>query len=510
MTANHDIVDKARAWIAACFEGNGLKSEQIRLKQHKTSLHDIPAEVTVTLVPDFRLTSAPGRSPQGETVASKQDAAIKIAAFAGAALSSSSIASDIRTTLDADTSRGWGMGALRIPLAQTKKEFFCIEPCPQCSGRNFVPCVDCKSTGNIPCPFCYNTGVYQQGSGQRLPCIRCNAQGHTPCLRCNGQKQIACASCRRQGVWTHAWKGQCLAEFHFSPLRAQAEPEIWAIAEMLGFQTLATEGHALLKIGDPVLQGQTLHVPVTASLPVTQAEFLIEGKAKTATLAGWKGRVVKIDPLLDPYIKPGINALLKLSKGPMAALALMTTACKCRLVRNALIAAAAHSRKAAYNEIKQEYALIVSDKYARATAQHAGNLIQIVSARPKRLGLMLGLLVSSLMAGTYYFMDGRLQAGALLKARGMERFIVGVDFSVWAASLAISIIIIRVLASTTMKKILPPEILAGKRASVSAGLYALYALGATLIVFLAISAVSPVKPEWMLPALKHIGIVRAE
>src|SRR5690606_6275358 len=103
-------------------------------------------------------------------------------------------------------------------------------------------------------------------------------------------------------------------------------------------------------------------VPYVAFFPTATAEVSIEGRFFPLEVAGLQGSIVGIEPLMDKMVKPGINALFKLSKGPMAAAALVATACKFRMLREVIAGLAHHPKGYVYKKLLRDYPLVLSDK----------------------------------------------------------------------------------------------------------------------------------------------------
>jgi hypothetical protein len=172
----------------------------------------------------------------------------------------------------------------------------------------------------------------------------------------------------------------------------------------------------------------------------------------------------------------------------------MATACKDRLVREALRTSAGHTKKRVYQDILKEYPLIVSDKYARAAATHAAGALAALNARPRRTGLALGAVLAGGLFALYWL------ALPELRARAPQPLLA--DIGVLCAGWGVAVLAVRLMVARGLQKILPPDMMAGGKAPVSAGVYAVYAgiIAAALWAGGAFAA----KAEWLMALLHRL------
>lgn len=160
-----------------------------------------------------------------------------------------------------------------------------------------------------------------------------------------------------------------------------------------------------------------LRLPMRARLLLTRAEFSIEGRFFSALLAGETGGVAVIDPFLDKWLKNGITALLKLSRGPLATAPLISTARKFRLLRDILHALTENRPRSVYQKMAKAYPKSVSDKYLRAAVKYADAAAACLAVLPRREALLQGLIISLALNIVYFYAGARQLAGQYLPAQ---------------------------------------------------------------------------------------------
>jgi hypothetical protein len=519
------IAETAAKKLAVMADGNGLKADQIRLVRHDTGVHQIPGSLTVKLKPDVKITELKGNVPQGLVLGSKEDILSHIEAAAEELFKSADIQRDILKIVATDAGHGWGLKTIRIPLPSTAKDYSNIDKCLKCAGQGTLGCLDCNGScimqcqgcfgqGAAACTVCFGAGSFQKADGTRQTCLKCTGQGKIICAQCNGNKtipckqcdatgQVGCTHCSAKGYWTHVYHVVYTAMLEFDLDRSRIPEGVQAIVDTIGLRPLAEEHHAQIFSLPPETHEKSLTVPLVAFLPIAEVEFAIAGKSSPATVAGLQGYLIKMEPFLDPYVKPGINALLKLSKGGAATRALLQTAEKYRLVKNALSEISHLPRKTVYQHLIRDYPHILSDKYAKGLIKYASEALLAIGKGPRLRGLALGTAISALLAAAYYFSGIRGVLLTLLLERGQGQHILLCDMAIWLTGYTVTIAAIKVLAAKTVARLLPSE---HKHFLQPAGDEGLYALFTTLIIWVSIAALAPIRPEWLISILKKLGI----
>jgi hypothetical protein len=516
------ICQRAAENLGRIVDGNGLKADQVRLGKHEILVHQVPGFIHVELKPDIASKQLKGNQPVGKVLGNKEGVFQEAAGLVREFVQDANVINQILQDVKQDEGRGWAIKGFKIDLPATAKEFSVIEKCSKCGGLCYYRCARCNTTGQVPCqacnaqgysqcPQCFGSGQMQAG-GNRGPCTRCNAQGRIQCLSCNGQRNLRCPICAGQGkvdctecdhsgFWTNVYQLHFHANGEFVLDRQQVPEDVLSVIDYLGVRNLAVQGLAqIFHVGvDPKEKDITL--PFLAFLPIANAEFTIEGKPYVAKVAGLPGRILQIPPLLDTAIKPGINALYKLSKGPMAAEALVEQACRYRVIRQILAGLTKQSKNQVYKQVSSDYPVGLSEKYAKAAIRYADQAVLAIGKGPRLQGLLAGTAASTVLAAVYFMGPVRAQLRPSMAASGHGSHMFVPDLAVWAVGYILTFMMIKLLAARGLKKLLPENLQSGGRGLPAAGEQGLYALGTTFAAWLIVAMVSSNKPEWILSML---------
>lgn len=500
--AHQNIAEIAARNLSALAEGNGFSGETLRLTRQDVTLHSLRGAVVVDVIPEISHHLVKGRQPRGQVLGSQTAVTGEARADAEKFLQAEAVRRDIERALDKKPGHGFGAEAFKLKLSQTPKEYSVIDRCNACQGNGTVSCHVCHRSGRQPCVRCHGQGQLQRDDGSYAPCPGCNGQRTLPCTVCHGQGQGPCMECDRSGYNTHVYQAQWFAEVSFSLDRSGVHPHALKAVDELGVAALANHGHADVSRAAAEIRQHKLAFPFTALLPVAAAEFSIQGKTWPAVIAGLRGHVLEIGAFLDTLVKPGINALFKLSKRPMTSAALMETACKYRLVRETLSGLAHQSRKTVYQKLLRDYPRVLSDTYAKAAVKYGNDALLSLSVGPRRKGLVMGTLFAALpVTAAWFATDARLWTAGFLQQRGLGQHIIGADIGIYVLAYALCILIIKMVTAAGLRQILPPSVHDNVQRPghglPPAGEMAWLALVTTLAVFIVAAYFAPVAPEWM-------------
>lgn len=522
------IGQKAAETLGHMVDGNGLKAEQVRLARHETLVHQLPGAIFIELKPDFVKGQLSGKREHGKVLGNEAAVIAAANALAPDAVTDKNVQIELLQLLDKDPARGWGIKPFKHPLKVTQKEFCVVDtcskcagltqyPCTTCSGTGGVGCVACGVTGQAACPACHGSGGIQSGDGGRIPCQRCASTGKILCLSCSGAKtvrcnvcrglaKIGCTECDRSGFWTHTYDMTFHAEAKFEMDRELMPVDLQEIIDRLGVRELATEDHAEIFRLNQNTEQKLLVIPFLAFLPIANVEFSIEGKQYPSGIAGLTGKIMGIDPVLDPVIKPGINALFKLSKGPLAAEALIAQACKYRVLRQILSGLSHHSKRQVYQKITAGYPLVISERFTKAAIKYASDAVLAISRGPRIKGLMIGTVLAAGLYAAYYLSPAQTYNAAKIGALGYGRFAFVAELLVWLAGYVVAWLTIKYMAAGALQKLLPGEVMDKSDTGLpAAGEQGTHALGTTLVAWLLCAFFAFQKPAWVLTLLKMVG-----
>lgn len=283
------------------------------------------------------------------------------------------------------------------------------------------------------------------------------------------------------------------AEARFTLWRQSADVVALAAAEKLGLSALADDSLGDVFIMPLAADGPRLKADCAVFLPVSKIEFSLEGRFFPAVAAGRHGQIVDMDPVLDRWLKPGIAALLKLSRGPLAVDALAATAFKYRLIRQTLQALLHQSRKAVYLQLQHDYPLGVSDRYLRACIKYSSGAFEALTRSNRRQSLTLALLTTAVICALFYLLGLRSMLITALGQTDTPAWLA-LDILLWGALSGVGILLIRRRAGLHLKLRLgttqPPAQLPA--AHQQGRLVIIY----SALIFVVLAFVAPAKPVW--------------
>ena len=425
----------ARSALAAVADGNGLSAAQIRIAREDNSVQRLQGEISVTFSNRTQLDQKAGRQATGTLTDSEDNARTLIAERAAALAHNAQLKDMVEQEIHRLPAQGWGCDTLRFNLGAAADDVFnVIEPCSACKG--------------------------------------------TP--------QQSCAICAGSGESTKILTARYTAEISFTLWRQAADMVALDAIEKLGIRNVGVNDLGDIFIMPLAVEGTRLRAQCVAFIPVAKIEFSLEGRFVTAVVAGKQGQIVSLDPILDKFIKPGVAALLKLSRGPLAVDSLVSMAMKYRLVRQTLQALLIYPRKSVYLQLKRDYPIGVSDKYLRAAVKYAAAAQDALMVEPRQQGLRLGVILGIVLSFAYLFALRLLIADATLA--------IAADVGVVAVLSALTMFIIRkraaqrIVAITRAAKApaqLPPMGREGMKAPIMVAL-----------AFFAAAILVPVKPPY--------------
>lgn len=514
--------------LANMMDGNGVKVDQVRLSRHDTQVHLVHAHLQIELKPDMTVSQRSGNQPSGKAMATKDAVMQEANAQCPILIADSKIQIEIGEYIDKQTGRAFGEKPFRFKINGAHETYSVVDKCLKCNGATTNPCGTCHASGAAPCTgcvgqgttqcsVCYGTGQQQRADGSRMPCTKCSGTGRGICMTCNGTKTLrcavcngngrtACTECDRSGYWTHIYEANWHAEAVFELERKETLPEVVEVAELLGVQKLATEGHAEILRLVPEISGDKLILPYVALLPVSQVEFSLVGKTHPAVVAGLHGKIIEIEPLLDTMTKSGVSALVKLSKGPLAAAALVASACRFKMVRQVLAGLSHHSKSHVYHKLMREYPLLVTEKYAKATIRYADMALLALAEGPRWKGLIVGSVISAVMLAGYFLSSARESLRGFMVSQKMEQHMLAIDVLLWAICCGIAVLVIKVFASKALRKILPANVQVKDRGLPAAGRQGWISMPVIFVIWLGVAFAATPRPEWLILILQKLGI----
>lgn len=516
------IVQKALKFLKHIADGNGLKIDQINVKKQDTKVHRIEGGLIVEIIPKTALSKKAGNVPYGQVLGSRDDVLALIEGKQPEFMKSGSLHQKLFAHFKQLPDKGWGIKPIKMPVPESQKEFSVVEKCLKCEGQARINCITCNATGMIPCQICYakgmipcktckSTGYILQEDGSQEACLMCKGLGRVlchvcrntrnlPCTICGGKGYIGCTECGQSGYLTHMYSVVYEANIHFALFEEKLPPFVQEAVDKLGVMSLGVDGHAGIFYHPVVFEAQKIIFPLTALLPVATAKISIGEKICPAVIAGLNACVVKIEPFMDALIKPGINALLSLTKNPKKSKKLVDVACKYNILRQTLLDLTRQSKRTVIKKIASEYSEVLSEKYANASVKYASMALLTLGKSMRIKGLILGTVLSYVLSLLYYVGPIKAKVMQVLIQKNLVQFGAFVDVLVWILGYIITIYIIKVMAAHTLRKFLPDMDKKRVTKLPAAGIEGIYALGTTLLALFAANI------EFMTALFKKFGL----
>lgn len=523
-----EIPHKGLKLLADMLDGNGVRAGQVRLIRHDTQVHVVHAFMHIDIKPDLATSQISGNQPSGTVVTDKEAVLHEAAAKAAALAADTQVQAEILEFIGKLPGQGFGDSPFKMKSAAAPETYSVIDKCARCNGMAKCQCTSCNGNGQTACtgcvgqgytqcPVCYGTGQQQRADGARTPCSKCSGSGRSLCMTCQGAKTLRCAvcsgngntpctTCGRTGYSTQIFTAHWQVEGTFGLDRKDTSPEVIEVVELIGVQKTATDGHAEILLLMPEMMEGKLVFPYAALLPVAQVEFNVAGKTHPAVVAGLHGRLIEIEPLLDNLIKPGVGALVKLSKGPLAAAALIANACRFRVIRQVLAGLSHHGKSNVYHGLMRQYPLLISEKFGKATVRYADTALLSLSEGPRWKGLLAGTACAAGLFALYFLTPLRESGRGMLVTQNLEKHALALDVAIWSVGCILTFFIIKFFAASALKKMLPQSAQVKEAGLPAAGRQGWFSMLSTFIVWACCALAASPQPEWLMSILKKLGL----
>ena len=179
----------------------------------------------------------------------------------------------------------------------------------------------------------------------------------------------------------------------------------------------------------------------------------------------------------------------------MAQQALIDKALKYRLIKQVFSKTGKMSKLRILKFLKYEYPMGLSDKYAKAAIQFADKAISKITEKPRIKGMAIGTIISSLIMGAWFFVPLRKFIENMSSDEKMY-----IDTAIAIISAFIAYYTVRIFAGKALKQFA----LSGKTADKDikqilppAKNQGIYAIFATILIFMLLAYFSPNAPIWL-------------
>lgn len=375
--------------------------------------------------------------------------------------------------------------------------------CQACTGQGMQPCQACQGQGRLMCDVCRGTrqipqqgGTFTschecQGFGSR-PCHNCNELKTVSCGQCNGQGKTGCQDCHETGEQTHITTFTFKTEMH-SQITAEdtdLQSHYQNARQLCDDETLLKDGHIQFdeKNISTDIENNILHWTMHSPTPHGTIDFSLNGKRLSTTVFGQKGLIYTETPFLDHLIKPGISALHKIVKGPMATTALFEQAVQFRLIKTVINRITHQPKKKIFKHIQNTYPIGLSDKYCKALITFADKSLKKVMVKPRWIGSLTGAALGAFLIFSWFHLGIRPEA---LQDKPINTQIFA-DAALGAICCVFISILIKIMTQNALKNTLgntPKKLPA-------VGDQALAGFGIIILALLASAATSSAPPLW--------------
>lgn len=506
-----NTIATARKQLETLVDGNGLHKSAVRVSEKTLKLDVISLEAKGRLIPVDQETTLPGKQTKGLVLTDRR--ALK-----------TTVDEQIENLEKDDKHRQliylkmkelkFGIdGEQTVAFEAPPLEFSFIEDCAPCKGqgkstcqacqgRGQEPCTKCKATGQITCFNCRGLKKIQGPDGHKEECTECQGFGMTPCPNCRESKYLPCKACQQTGTQsckdcngsgtqttliTVSFKLQVSGKISVPP---EMDVLYQKARERYTDTGLIDKGHIQFKDTDHIVESENgyLYATLAGYIPHGTISFSLNGKRVDADVFGVKGALFTDDLFLDSLVKSGISALNKIARGPMATGALFQQARSYRMLRDITNQVSSQSRRKILYQIRKDYPIGLSDKYAKIAVKLADDAMRKVMVKPRWTGCLIGIGLFGALIGAWFHLG--------LRPEGLQNGDLNLQIFADVTLLGLGVVatgyLIKFLTRNTLQKILnkAPDRLP------AAGDQSLIAFAALLLIFLVAGATSPADPLW--------------
>lgn len=512
----------ALARIREAASGAGLKPEHVTIESFSGQEVAFKAELTLSVNAKTSAKTLPGKKTGGVLVSNAGALSTAIEKDRQAA-SGSETARQIRSLIEGRADKGFGMsGPIALPFLN--REYIIHEGCRTCQSKGELMCRACVGKGYELCPRCNGDGAQACSqcngaqniwNGQSMViCSRCAGRGRMACTLCNERRRVKCRVCASKGVTTcgvcngQGWNSQMtLVEFSAVPgfdYERNKLPEKLARALAERGRDMASFAAITLQPPEPpqpnTSSNESLAIQYHAKIPYAEIGVNFAGRHNAHFfLLGPAADIIDSPAFLDVLLKPGIDELKEAAKGQGNVANAVRRAAKHRVIRQGLTIAAKHPKAKASRLLLKNNPLGLSQNAANTIIAESWRAIGVLTAKPRRMGLLAGLGIAALVYGGYFLSPARSLAMNALADPAMH---YAADGAVCIAGFFLAAWVVRTVAAAALKKsligLLPP----GKEGSIMPRNGAeIYIIGFLCLAFFLAAAEATIHfgvsvPEW--------------
>ncbi len=259
--------------------GNGWRLKDIRLEDEAFHEHHLPARLTLTCTPHFKISRRAGPPPAGADAVfhTAGDARLYHETQEQAFIDSGAWQEEAFMLLDSLPARGWGSTDLTLPLTTGTFQMHSVSTCDACRGEK-----------TEICPTCLN----QPASTAK------------PCKTCHGAGKVACVICAGTGCMTESVTVGFTAKGMFEPQVGPWPVPLRALLEKATPEELAQTHGAVTLAPEADNNGKTLAIDLQLTLP--EAHYTLHLKDKSYAIEAYGNQPVleNFPTVLDDIFAP--------------------------------------------------------------------------------------------------------------------------------------------------------------------------------------------------------------
>ena len=465
---------KALEKMRVLTRGSGIRPDQITINEVKAQLLSFEAKGFVRLATNYTTSSVPGKIEKGEQIGTWQAFEAAMANMTHETQRDPGKRQNIIDIILKRPDKGYAARDQIIKLDSLARDFVAHESCPicnttgktscgKCAGQGMVTCQTCHGRHNILCPNCRGKGSINQG-GKMVPCVKCRGKlriqcpkcggrGNMKCGVCKGSGNVSCIKCNSTGYISHIAHVDIIGHLHFDYDRQGLPIELTKLMDAFAPKYVEKKDMEVSVLTGPWEEGEapeTIPIGYKVTVPYGEITFNLGPKKRaTCIMLGHNGDLIKGPDFLYDLTKKGQVLLDKASKGEGNVGANLRSAAKYRVLRDAIIVTAStgggggnsagqgHLRSG-LSKLLSKYPVGISSDRLLQFMMQAHQAMQIITRKPRIIGLALGTITYTLIAFGY-FMKGEAAIGPYLADIPLDKILlkIGIDIILLLAGAAI-------------------------------------------------------------------------
>lgn len=486
-----ELLEKAVKKVQAVVKGNGMRGLQVALADFEGEILRFETYEVYKMDPQTAEKRVNGKQ-NGEVVGSATDMKSKMNALLERITENVDVKKNIIELMKKRPDLGFALENQTIALDAFNKTFVVHELCTSCSGARALACGMCHGDGRatchrckgamlVECPLCQGHRTISAGGGRKT-CTKCNGKGRagcpvcrgrgvTPCKNCKGTGKLPCQPCGTTGwhslIGSLVVKAKCSFWYDKEALVvAEEAPDLPPLIDQLGAE-MVTDQHAYitiiedearLKELDREVKGDEFKIPYKVRLPWGDISFRLKDRIIKGRLFGLHPELVHMDPFLEEPLFPGLRLLDEAARAPGDAAAKLKEAAPYRAIGEAVVLSARLNPTKAYEAFAKRYPFGLKLETMQKMLISAQITLRNITKKPRRIGLIMGMLLNAALMGAFYALPLRPQLYQYIPALPLQALL---DIVLLVLCMGLVWLIIQSTATSALHQalahLLPPE-----------------------------------------------------